>query len=514
MAHQVYIGTQRRKGIKKTSMPPDDLPGHPGSCSMTEVQQESSNFTPLTLSFEKDGMQAIITYHGGPDPSFSEAAILQLLADRGVKYGIINEAIDQLTDQIRTLKGRQKLQRIVAQGMFPGESIDGRAEFFISDAPEIRIREDGRTDFRNIRRYKSVAKGQLIARVYPPVRGRDGINVFGEVVDAREPLPAPIKPGDHLESRPGEAGSIEYVAATEGIFKRADQTFYVSPDLIIEGNAGLETGNLSYNLSIIIRGNIERGTEVQAGKDLTVEGLVETGFLRVAGNISVTGGINSGGKGHILCGGDLRADFIENSHVICDGSIYLRRFILASTIISHGSIEFSESSASVIAGGEILHYADLKVGRIGNQNEIRTVLYPGLHYHNQQIYQTLKTEIQELEKNIAALTDYLRKFKEKLTRRTSVHISDDLKREVREKVQQYHKLQESVEKKKALFNTVQNTRRNRAPVKVYVKDAILPGTEFHFRGRIEKIRQPLQRVVLTFFPEDRNSPKYEPYPDR
>jgi len=481
------------------------------SSTMTTENQESSRSTPVRLSLENGNLQAVATYQGGPDPSFSEATILQLLADQGVKYGIINEAIDRLTAQIRTMKDRQKLQAVVAQGMFPGESIDGRAEFFITDEPEIKVREDGRTDFRNIRRYKTVAKGQLIARVHPPVRGKDGINVFGEVVDAREPAPAPVKPGDHLQSQQGEAGSIEYLAAIEGIFKHEGETFFVSPELIIEGSAGLETGNLSYNLSIIIRGNIDRGTEILAGKDLTVEGLVETGFLRVAGNITVAGGINSGGKGHILCGGDLSADFIENSHVICDGSIHLRRSILASTVISHGTIDLSEPDSSVIAGGEILHFSDLKVSRIGNQNEIRTIFYPGLHYHNQQIYHTLRDEIQELEKTIVALAEYLRKFKEKLTRLTAARISDDLKREAKERVQQYHKVREAIEKKKALFSTVQNSRRNSAPVKIFVKDAILPGTEFHFKGGIEKIQAPVHHVVLTFFP-DRTAPKYEPYP--
>lgn len=480
------------------------------SSIMTSENQESSRAQPLTLSFDNDNLRAIITYQGPADPSFSEAAILQLLGDHNVRYGIDNEAIDTLTTQIRTMQERKKLEAVVARGMMPGESVDGRAEFFITDEPEIKVKEDGRTDFRNIRRYKTVEQGQLIARIYPPIRGKEGINVFGEVVEPREPVPAAARPGDHVQARPGKDGSTEYVAAIEGIFKHSGDLFFVTPELIIEGNAGLETGNLSYNLSIIIKGNVERGTEILSGKDLTVEGLVETGFLRVAGNITVAGGINSGGKGRILCGGDLSADFIENSHVICDGSIRLRRSILTSTVVAHGSIELSESDSSVIAGGEILHFGDLKVSRIGNQNEIRTVFYPGLHYHNQEIYHTLREEIQELEKRIQALTEYLRSFKEKLTRLTAARISEDMKRDARERVQQYHKVQEAIEKKKALFATIQNARRNTEPVRVFVRDVILPGTEFHFKGGIEKLQAPVHRVILTFFP-DRTGPKYEPY---
>ncbi|MBW7859062.1 MAG: DUF342 domain-containing protein [Leptonema sp. (in: Bacteria)] len=479
---------------------------------MPKVVQESTGNGTLRLTVEDGNMIVSASYQGGGAATFSESVIYRLLNEAEVKYGIDESAIQRLTDSIRTLQNRQKLDETLATGMAATESVDGRVEYLITEDLDIRETAEGRTDFRNIHRYKVVEPGQVLVRVFPAVHGKEGINVLGEVVAPKEPTQPNITTGSHIGSRSGDSNSTEYFAAVKGIYVHLENQISVTPELIIEGNAGLETGNLSYDLTIQVHGNIERGTEIVSGKDLIVQGLIESGDIKVTGSIEVTGGINAGGKGKITCGGNLITDFIENSHIICDGSIQVSRSILSSTVVSHGRVDFTDTQNSIIAGGEIIHFSDLKVSRIGNQNEIRTVIYPGVHFHNQQIFQNLRNEVQELEKKIKALSEYLTKLKELLVVNPTAKLTVAQKKEAQERVQIYHQIKSAIEKKKEIFSVVQHSRRNDAPVKVYVNGVIMPGTEFHYRGTVEKIPAPINKVILTFSPE-RDSPKYEPHPD-
>jgi len=467
---------------------------------------------PLKLVIDAAAMQAVITYLGGVNPAFHEGEVYTILANHNVLFGIDKKLIQEFTAKVCAMTDRQKIQMTLAKGNPAEKSIDGSFEFFITDELEIKVDDVGRADFRNIRRYKTVTKGQRIARIVAPYLGKDGMDIHGVVVKAREPSAAKITPGNNLTPKSVDDRTTEYYASIDGIFWHVDNTFYIEPDLIIEGNAGLETGNLSYDLSIIIKGNIERGTEIITTKDLTVEGLIESGQIKVGGTLSVAGGINAAGKGQITVGRDLTADFIENSRILCDGSVVLHRSILNSTVVAHGTIDLNETDNSVIAGGEIVHLSDLKVARIGNQNEIVTTIYPALHYHNQQLYQTLRKELETLDKEGQELVDYLRNMKQLIATTPAARISPQKKQEAQERVKQYHSLIETINKKRALYKTVFTSRYNSKPVKVYIKDIVLPGTEFHFRGNIEKIKAPMKHVVLTFYP-DRSQPGYEPHPD-
>lgn len=479
---------------------------------MPKVVQESTGNGTVRLTVEDGNMKAVASYQGGGDAAFSESVVFRLIGEAGIKYGIDESAINQFTESVRTLKDRQKLDETIAKGMTATESVDGQIEFLITEDLDIQETSAGRADFRNIHRYKVVEPGQVLVRVLPAIFGKEGINILGEVVTPKEPAQPSITTGTHVGSRSGDSNSTEYFAAVKGIYVHVNNQISVTPELVIDGNVGLETGNLSYDLTIQVHGNVERGTEIISGKDLIVEGLIESGDVKVTGSIEVKGGINAGGKGTITCGGNLITDFIENSRIVCDSSIQVSRSILSSTVISHGRIDFTDSQSSIIAGGEIIHFSDLKVSRIGNQNEIRTLIFPGMHYHNQQIYQNLKSEVQELETKIKALSEYLAKLKELLVKNPTAKLTGTQKKEAQERVSIYHQIKDAIQKKKETFSVIQHSRRNDAPVKVYVNGVIMPGTEFHYRGTVEKIPAPMNKVILTFSPE-RGSPKYEPYPD-
>lgn len=457
-----------------------------------------------------DDMEGSVSYVGLPEPTFNEAAIYKALAEKGVVYGTDKAAIDDLVLKVRNGTGPLRLNAVVAHGLSPRAPRDAMLEFLVDEGGEQHTRQDGGTDFRDVQKFKLVKKDEPLARLHPAVEGEAGRNVLGAPISVPIPRQAEWSPGDNVLSATIADGIIEYRAAVDGIYRRKDSQFFIATELVIDGNAGLETGNLKCPLSIVVHGNVERGTEILAGRDLSVDGFVETGTVRVAGKLSVHGGINAAGKGTILCGGDLRADFIETSHIICDGNISVNRFCLASTLVAHGTISLEQSEAAIV-GGEIVHFGNISLGRIGNENQIRTVFHPGVHYHNQHVYRTLHEELQRIEKEFHVLAEYLRQMKERLTRIGAKQMSEDTRAEARERVQTYHRLRDLIEKKKAALQTILQTRTNPGPVRITVRDVLLPGAEFHHNGHIEKIKGPLHKVILTFHPEGKE-PEYSQIP--
>lgn len=474
------------------------------------AQEKAEPKGRLTVICSPDNMEGTIIYSGPPEATFNEAGVYKALAEKGVVFGTEKAAIDDLVLKVRTATEPLRLNVVVARGVTPRSSRDALLEFLIEEGGEQHTRQDGGTDFRDVQKYKIVKKDQPLARLHPAVEGEAGRNVLGAPVPVPPPRQASWSPGENIQAVSQPDGLVEYRALVDGIFRRKDATFVVATELVIDGNAGLETGNLKCPLSILVHGNVERGTEIVAGRDLKVDGFVETGVLRVAGKLAVAGGINAAGKGTILCGGDLQADFIETSHIICDGNIAVKRFCLASTIVAHGTISLEQSEAAIV-GGEIVHYGNISLGRIGNENQIRTVFHPGIHYHNQHVYRTLHEELQRIEKEFHVLAEYLRQMKERLARVGAKSMSEDTRAEARDRVQKYHRLQSLIEKKKAALETIFRTRKNPEPVRITVRDVLLPGTEFHHNGHIEKVNGPLHKVIVTFYPEGQE-PTYSQIP--
>ena len=92
-------------------------------------------------------------------------------------------------------------------------------------------------------------------------------------------------------------------------------------DILEVKDVDSSTGDIDYEGSVKINGNVCANFSVRAKGDIEVSGVVEGAYLEAGGDIIITRGMNGMIKGTLKAGGNIVAKFIENAKVHADGYI-------------------------------------------------------------------------------------------------------------------------------------------------------------------------------------------------
>ncbi|HHW14753.1 MAG TPA: DUF342 domain-containing protein [Firmicutes bacterium] len=217
--------------------------------------------------------------------------VLALLKKEGVTYGIDYAAIAQALDHDGVT--------VIAKGDPPVPGEDARIEYYFSpDEYEIRrFSEDEQVDHWARRELVTVEEGTVLARKTPPRAGTPGITVTGDVI----PVP-PVK--DHtLQAGPGVEivdDGLTAVAARSGRPFLKNNVLSVLPVHVVEGDADLKTGSITFSGHVVIKGNVQPGIKVDAGGDVLIHGSAEQATIIAGGTVKVWGNLISS---HVRAGG-------------------------------------------------------------------------------------------------------------------------------------------------------------------------------------------------------------------
>lgn len=253
---------------------------------------------------------------------------------------------------------------------------NGRYEFFFETGKrKPTIRKDGSVDYVSMSLIDSVEEGTLLARYYPAKQGIPGRDVLG--TSEKPVLYKDLRPltgkGISNEKNPNEyyatkAGKVEY----DGDRKLSIVEVYeIFCDCDLANNAVVE-----FNGDVVIHGNVESGVVIKAGKSVTVEGGVECANITAGGDVCLKRGMQGGGKGSIVSGGDVFAEFIEYANVKAKGSVQAN-VILSSHVNSNNKVTLT-GKKGLIAGGNVHALMGITCITAGNQSEIRTRLHVGM----------------------------------------------------------------------------------------------------------------------------------------
>ena len=104
-------------------------------------------------------------------------------------------------------------------------------------------------------------------------------------------------------------GTVE-VHAEESVEENEEYNRYYIQCLQSDGS-GFGTGNINFDGSLRIRGNVENGTEVHVTEDLEIDGNVGAATIICGGNILLKKGMNSAGHGYIKAEKGIVSRFFE-----------------------------------------------------------------------------------------------------------------------------------------------------------------------------------------------------------
>ncbi|MCR9144739.1 MAG: FapA family protein [bacterium] len=465
---------------------------------------DGSSFAPAAATPEasreilvsEDRMQAVLRIRTSHPHSLLYEDVVELLDQKHIVYGIFGAEIKKHVEAYNQSMAKNPNQDLpVARGDRPQPGRDGRIDILVEPPQPVTFDDHGRADFRNVNRYRTVDKGQVLAKLTPPTAGKPGIDIFGQEIKPPEPATPELEDGPNVSFVPG---SNEYIAREHGIFIHENNRIDVNPVLIVPGSVGLESGNVHYDGTVQIGGNIERAAMVSAIGDVEVGGAIESGEFRSGGSLTVKKGINTKREHMVRVGGDLQAVYVDNSNLTVDGHVVVHKSVITSQIVCYGDISVT-GSGSALSGGEIYAFGSVSADFIGNRTGVLTKIYLGDHQKNKQYYQLHIKELEQVEKDLEKLKEKVVKIKQYVQRmRGKIPVQKQAEfRVIYKAYKDQVELRERVQKQVVEFR---ESRYNQDSLRLIARNTLFPGVEIHYRDHVEKIKTAQTRVSMRFTP--------------
>jgi uncharacterized protein (DUF342 family) len=306
--------------------------------------------------------------NGGLDLTYNQ--LIAELEKKRVTNGVLTDALKGLAE-----KPIYNSMVLVAQGSLPVEGADAKLTFHFSYNREIKPRErsDGTVDYHDLGLIEHVTEGQKLVTLTPAVKGTPGKTVTGRVIvpaavrNLALPLGKNTKTSDDkLELLAAKSGSVEFQLGKVNVYDV----------FTLNGNVSNATGNINFEGSVVVNGDVLTGFSVTATGNINVVGNVEGAVLEAGGDIKIVAGMVGQGRGRAKCGGNFRALFVENAEVFAKGDVMADVFMHSS--IKCGGSLIADGKRGAIIGGNYIVGRDVKALTVGAPSGVVTSFELGI----------------------------------------------------------------------------------------------------------------------------------------
>lgn len=356
-------------------------------------QKETVSFSNFMLLISENRMEAYILA-SEIGIKIDKVQILEALKEENVTVGIDYASIDRLSDI-----GAESEMTVIARGIEARPGKDGWYEYmFETDVKsKPKLLENGSVDYMNIKWFELAKKDQVIARYHSATEGTDGRTITGEAIHGFKGKEIPPIRGYGFKILPDKK---TYVAGIDGKVELKEEKLLISNVLFLDDVNG-SVGNIEFNGSINIRGNVSDGVTIKAARDIVVEGFTESANIEAGGDVVLKEGNNPGGKGYIKAGNDVMGRFFENAKVVAGGNIQAN-YCLNSDIYAEKQLEIW-GRIGMLAGGNIFAGEGVSSYYIGNSAGVDTSIKVGIEQKYYEQIAVLDDKRENIEREITLL---------------------------------------------------------------------------------------------------------------
>jgi uncharacterized protein (DUF342 family) len=303
--------------------------------------------TQVKCRIIEDQLAAYITItagHAGKLPSLK--SLKSELDSSGIKRGISTKRLVLLEQQCAQAQPGEVFEELIAKGLAPRVGKSSSLKPLVQNALDRILKPQTmnteRVDMRNLGAIICVQKGTELLRRMPPTDGRNGYTVGGDVINA--------KSGEWVKFRPGDGTVISdndenlVIADISGMPKFKDQKMWVDDIFTCKGvNVG--TGNVNYDGSVLVNGDVTEKMEIYASGDVTVNGFVESATIHAGGDIIITEGamgkVNDSATDYstsLTSKGSVHVQHGQGLDIKCNGNVTVGRQLAYSRIDCRGKV--------------------------------------------------------------------------------------------------------------------------------------------------------------------------------
>jgi uncharacterized protein (DUF342 family) len=444
----------------------------------------------IQVSLIEDRMQAFLTLlpSEGTGKPLDPDEVKRVIAEAGVVKGLQTEELAQALERGGT--GEPVRNLLIAQGQEPraGEDTDLEILVRLASGRRLTLREDGRADYRSQDKITVVKAGDLLATLKTPTAGSDGWDVTGKTLPARRGSARYVHAGKHVDCREEEDGSLQYFAKIDGELDYRGSSIDVLQIHNVEGNVGLESGNVKFAGTVRVTGSVQSGFSVVSGESIFVEESVQGAFLSAGDSIRIEKGVAGENKAVLRANKSIRARFAEQATLLAVENIHLTNSCLRCTVKCNGKM-ILESEKGNVVGGRVYCKLGLEAMNLGSEREVSTEIHFGQDILIQDQMERGQRQSEQLKKRNAEIERSLIHLK-----RTSPADQKSLQKLNAEK---HRNLQQMQMHSKRMFILAERLEQH-FPSEIAVRGVVYPGVVLKSHGRQREVRTALREVVFFF----------------
>ncbi|MFH1896904.1 MAG: FapA family protein [Candidatus Desantisbacteria bacterium] len=301
-----------------------------------ELSEDETRAYLIIFSSLNDGM-----------PTFEEIVnALTELRIRDILVSVIQDALkDSATDK----------PLLIAKGLPPTKGKDASFIYRFGSHPEDKGIE--------------VFPGQLLAVKRPPIIGKPGMKVTGEIIPSLQGRNIAIGSGRNTFIT-NDGTSV--FALEKGKVHWKGNSVFVDEVLEVSGDVDSTIGDISFKGTVIVAGEVKDGFTIKADGDININGSAGACTLESAGDIIIKGSVHGEGKARIC------AERNISVHSVCEAYIQAKKDVIVENGIENSTV-FARNiriDNGFIYGGEITASDGIIAQRIGTpESEVITDIH-------------------------------------------------------------------------------------------------------------------------------------------
>lgn len=259
-----------------------------GGALQTIAIADKENAT-LSVTIEQNEMIAyaeITTAHGGNDITLSQ--IKEQCDELEIKFGLLPQAMLALLSTCKKSPSGKSFRVTIAKGLDIVDGEDSTFEKLVDTdnhrTPEPKVLDNGKVDMLDLGQNITVEPGTLLMKKTPATQGSPGKTITGNIVEQKKGTDIDFVITDNVHVSPNNP--LHLIAKTRGI-PIDDEGFVRIDDVLILNQVDVKSGNIDYQGTVVVTGDIQEGMRLNATGDITVMGLIESAIVTCDGDLTV-----------------------------------------------------------------------------------------------------------------------------------------------------------------------------------------------------------------------------------
>lgn len=444
-----------------------------------------------TVEVSEDKMHAELVITAAKGGRHLETTdVTAALTEKNVIRGVEFQWISRLVKEAEHAAPGAEVRGIVAEGKAPAPGIPSQFEFvlvpFEDRILQPQTRPDGTLDMHNLGDIDVAEVGDSLVRRIPAKPGEPGFDVLGNEIPSQAPPDIPFEVGDGTEISPSDPHLL--IAKRHGVPLKLKHGMKVDEVLVVT-DVDIHTGNLDYDGSVMVRGDVKNGMCVTATSDIYVNGFVENAHVLAQGNVVVKQGIigkanatkdPQGKDAEDACyvkGKNIMASFSQHAFLEAEEKVELGAQLLHCHVLRCTELHVGDEikRKAKMVGGFANIAREAHIGILGSIAGTSTLLQFDVEA------QPIQLQVAELQKNLESKLETINGLMEAILTLKKMKPSQELMEKMRKAKNTVEQLREEAD---ALIQKIEETQKKLEPIKkqirLHIFGAAYPGVELKF----------------------------------